>query len=476
MLFLFLLSCLNSYASQYHQSVLVPAYKTVDEWNVPSPVSQVIGSNVDINLFVEDNDLLCSQRLSLASPGYMPTPIVSYESLMPASLAPVAQLVSLYQNREFIFPQLTKKFDKLRTANTNYCGDYILCDQPCSGASLGQGIRSLSFGYAGEAFRMVLMLDRLYKNGVREINIDVEKFGFAPVLNALTVLGHPAEYPGAEKFCALAGIDRIDREHILDMIQGLILDDPVKDPVELVTNLLCNKITEGMKKGLKQYGPKNDVLSYGFETALKTAFVKAIPRELNVADIDKTCSRVLFNNTVNFLRFDNPYPVADEMLTKIEHYKKDYPRMSLLYFGSSAKMFGIHKDHKSLLLKFPVNEKSKYYLPVDNTVFTQDLRFAIKQAFLRKINGSYYKINSVLKLGDMLLHNMDNNTKFNGLEYSVGLRLASGMNQSDILNELSSINIASIVNTLQKSIKKYKSNLQEHSDTDSDLTYFHASL
>jgi hypothetical protein len=386
----FLLANVFLSASNYHSSVLVPAYKTVAEWNVSPEVTPFVKGTYDINFFCDAPSVICEKRrLTYYFPG-LPIP-------------------TIIQGRPL--PAMTRAFGRAKESTEfgTYPSDYVVNDASAAGLTKRDIFNCLSFGQGEDAFRSILAWHALCGHGLK-LDLDGMCFGTLRVINALFALGHPESYPGAEKFFTAAGIDRIDREKMLSMIQTISLNVSLKEPSHAVANVIDVLLKYGtpllVGGSLLVNRSINNILLKGlvFTTAQT---VRSGKRELGRAVFDASSSVFLPS-------YDSTYPSIEKMLNGMEHYKKDYPQLAALYMIKKNDMIVGGFDNDKFFLNLPVQDLRKYLMPSpdSNHVTIDPQQRAAKNAFFEKYGSSHYTAPSILQVGRKLLeHAQDNQYK-----------------------------------------------------------------
>lgn len=372
-----LISIIGLTASEYHKSVLVPAYKTVTDWKVSPEVAPFVRGQYDVNLFCDDPSDTCDKKR------------LTYYSLgLP--------IVSILKGRPY--PVVTNSFSKVKQGFElgTYPSDYIVNNVSAAGLKNRAALDHISFGQGvDDAFRTILLWNALYCNGVEGLDVDGICFGTLRIINALFALGHPEEYPGAEEFFTAAGIDRIDREKILSMIQTISFNASLKEPSHSVVN------------GVKRLIDKGYQLSASQLARFESPEINFSLREKRSKDFSMLVGEKLFNIFASFYlpSYDSKYPSIKKMLIGIEHYKRDYPQLAGLCMTKKDDIVVGGFENDTFFMNFPMQDSKKYLIPSSDFdhVTIHPLQRAAKNAFLEKYGASHYTIRSILKVGHKLL-------------------------------------------------------------------------
>lgn len=380
--FLFLFSIIGLNASDmYRSSVLVPAYETVANWR----------HDFGVNLFINEEDpLLVKNRLTLYSPGLIVPTATGKEDL--------EGYVSVVRN-----------FQKIKDSSKGLLsGDHVVFNPPYSDINSPYPLKTISFGQEDDAFRMIQLLHELKKNGLAEIDVDGVCLGFLRVMNALFALGHPSEYPEAEKFFTAAGIDRIDREKILYMIRNMTFNAPLKNPTDIVRALCVEPCASALtvffiKQLLGNCGVSSARIGYLAGLAGSSVVQRYMPGN----KIKNSIASVLFDSVIaRCTGYNSKYPSIETMMQRMSHYRNDYPLLSSLVLVKSGDKVVGDWDNKQCLDTFPVNGNRSAIIPshiADGHLDLDVLQRAAITSWKKQFGGSYYDVTSQLQLGDIVL-------------------------------------------------------------------------
>jgi hypothetical protein len=380
--FLFLLSIVGLSASDmYRSSVLVPAYETVANWR----------HDFGVNLFINEEDpLLVKNRLSLYSPGL---------------ILPTATGKDDVEG----YASVVRNFQKIKDSSKGLLsGDHVVFNPPYSDINSPDPLKTISFGQGDDAFRMIELLHELKRNGLAEIDVDGVCLGFLRVMNALFALGHPSEYPEAEKFFTAAGIDRIDREKILDMIRIMTFNAPLKNPTDIVRVLCVEPCTSALpslfvKQLLGSCGVSSESVAY----LAGLAGSSVAQRYIRGNTIKNSIASVLFHSVIApFTGYNSKYPSIETMIQRMSHYRNDYPLLSSLVLVKNGDKVVGDWDNKQCLDTLPVNGNRTAIIPshiADGHLDLDVLQRAAMASWKKQFGGSYYDVTSQLQLGDTVL-------------------------------------------------------------------------
>ncbi len=391
MITLLLFLIFNFYAaSNYHSSVLVPAYKTVgNSWTVLPDVLPYVNGSYTVNLFTDQNNIVEKKRLTYYCMG------------LPVAPVPC-------QNNEQVYPVLSDIFHIIQknSAPGTYPSDYVVNDVSAAGHKVLDALNLISFGQGADAFRMALVLNGLYKAGL-EFDIDGICFGTQQILNCLFLLGHPEEYPQAEKFFAAVGIDRIDREKILSMIRTISLNASLKDPADPVINLLKGKLIQVPGSLLQASIIGGSIFTRSSRSVLTATCVCAGLQFLKSTNGLRPVAKTIFNRYAHSYlpSYDSKYPSIKIMLERMQHYKKDYPQLAGLYMTKKGDPVVGGFDNDIFFQALPMQDERKYLIPSSDSdhVSIDRLQISAKNAFWQKYESSHCSIPSMLKVGHNLL-------------------------------------------------------------------------
>lgn len=381
MITLFLFLIFNFYAaSNYHSSVLVPAYHAVENSN----------KYFKAGLFVDSDSMIVKNRLSLYSPG-LALPTLTHSDDVEGYASVVGNFAKIKDNSKWLY------------------GDYALFNPVYSEINSNFPLKTISFGQGDDAFRMILLLNDLVKKGLSEIDIDGVCLGFLRTINILFALGHSHEYPGAEQFFAAAGIDRIDREKMLAAIRSMTFNAPLKNPADFVRAICVDPIANGLSKFffdklLNVYNINSQVIPYCKALTTLSDFQK---KPLNY--IKDNLALALFHMiVVPYTSYDITYPEVNFMMGKMSHYRVDYPKLSALFLMKNTdQVVGDYDSQSKFFQSVPVNDDQKIIIPSclqGNQLGVDVMQRAAVLAWHKKNGGSYADIKSYLQLGEEVVN------------------------------------------------------------------------
>lgn len=411
--FLFSLGIINASTSNNNYNNERIANSRVAEYWQQGPsahTKNIVGYNYKTAFFVQTGSDVCNNRINLFSPGlYKPT-----------------------KNLRTL--NFTEDFNGLpeRTLTGWLPGDFFICDPEFSGSNKETFRKKLSWGQNKDAFAFIYSINRLYDAGIKEFTIHGQCFGTCRLTHALYYLSSNQQSNEVNNFFLRADIDRIRKAELMQSIETICLQTPLKRASDslisgaytnIETPLFAIKLVSALASQflLAQSGVAHNE-SNSNQLLLRGIGLFAFPVIISLSNYYFNLDKKIIRNGIfpHYCTYDGSQPDELTMLKKIGYIKNDYPQKS--FFMTTAKSDRVVGDWgvPEFFNAFPVSDERKYLVPSAKFGHCKvsDEQIKAKNAFLRKYGSSYYKFpEQILEEGEKILDFAQKGQKNNINEY-----------------------------------------------------------